>query len=328
MRGAVRRRALLLLAALALTFAVATPIFAQSGYPNKPIRIIVPFGPGGSSDVIARILAVRLQQVLGQGVVVENRAGAGSNIGTAAAARAEPDGYTLLLTTSAFVANPSLYKSVPYDPFKDFAPIADLAVAPNILVANAKTGIRSLADLIARAKAAPDKLNCSSAGNGTTPHLSLELLKARAGINITHVSYPGGGPATQAVLAGTTELFFSSMPNVHEHVLTGTVIALAVTSGQRWPDLPEVPTFVEAGFPDFVTDTIHILLAPAGTPPAIINRLARETVAILQQPEMKERLQQSGYLTVAGGPEVLKARIAREVPFYRDIVTTAKLRIE
>jgi tripartite-type tricarboxylate transporter receptor subunit TctC len=316
---------------LAIAWAIAVlagPAAAETDYPHRAIRIVVPFGPGGSSDVIARILSVPLQQMLGQSVVIENRGGGGSNVGTAAVARAEPDGYTLLLTTSAFVANPALYKSIPYDPIRDYEPVADLAVAPNMLVANRDTGITSLAELIARAKAAPDALNYSSAGVGTTPHMAVELLKVRAGINLTHIAYPGGGPATQAVLSGTVQLFSGSMPNVHEHAQTGTVKALGITTAARWPDLPDVPTFIEQGFPGFVTETIHVLLAPAGTPPEIVEKLAHTTLTILERPDMQARLTLAGYRTVAGGPKALAARIAREVPFYRDLATQTNIRLE
>ncbi len=314
-------------AASALIALAASPAIAQSAYPNKPIKIVVPFGPGGSSDVMARILSGPLQQALGASVIVENRAGSGSNLGTAAVARSEPDGYTLLLTTSAFVVNPSLYKNVPYDPVADFAPVADLAVAPNILVASPKAGIRSLQEAIARAKAEPDKYNYSSAGIGTTPHLSVEWLKLRAGINLTHIIYQGGGPATQAVLSGTVELFCGSLPNAQEHVKTGGMIPLGITSAKRWPDLPDVPTLIEQGVPDFVTETGHFLLAPAGTPPDIAGRIAKETLAILARPEMQDRLRLAGFATIAGGPDVLKARIAKDVPFYRDLITRAKVSI-
>jgi tripartite-type tricarboxylate transporter receptor subunit TctC len=278
--------------------------------------------------VIARILAIPLQKALGQGVVIENRGGAGSNIGTVAVARAEPDGYTLLLTTSAFEANPGLYKTVPYDPFRDFVPIADLAVAPNVLVANRNAGIDTLPDLIAIARAGPDKLNYATAGSGTTAHLAVEMLKVRAGINITHISYPGGGPATQAVLSGTVQAGSLSMPNVHELAKAGTVKPLGIASAVRWADLPEVPTFSEAGFPDFVSETAHLLLAPAATPPDIVARLARETVAILERPEIRGRLAQVGYFTVAGGPEALRARLAREVPLYKAIALEANIHLD
>jgi tripartite-type tricarboxylate transporter receptor subunit TctC len=178
---------------------------------------------------------------------------------------------------------------------------------------------------MSRAKAEPGKLNCATAGVGTTPHLALELLKLRAGLDIVHVGFAGGGPATSAALSGTTELFFSALPNVLEHIRAGTLIPIGVASAQRWPTLPEVPTFIDAGLKDFVTDTIHILLAPAGTPPEVVQKLAATSLEILARSDIKERVQTLGYRIVAGGPDVLKARIAREVPFYREIVTAAKL---
>ncbi len=315
-------------ALLCLLLGAMAPASAQSAFPSKPIRIVSPFGAGGSSDTIARVLQNPLQQALGQPVVVENRPGAGSNIGTASVARAEPDGYTLLLTTSAFVANPSLYATTPFDPIRDFTPVADLADAANVLVATPQSGIKSLAELIERAKAAPGTLNCATAGVGTSPHLSLELLKLRAGVQITHIPYPGGGPALQAALSGTTELFFSAMPNVHPHLQSGALRGIGIASAKRWPDLPALPTFIEAGMPDFVTETFHVLLAPAGTPANVVDRLAQATRDVLRRPEIQERLLTLGFAVVGNGPELLKARIAREVPFYRDLITQAKLRIE
>ena len=300
------------------------PAYAQLAS-GKPIRIIVPFGPAGSADVIARILQVPLGQALKQTIIIENRAGAGSNLGTVAVARSDPDGTTLLLTTSAFLANPALYKNIPYDPAKDFTPVADLAVSPNIIATQPKGAFKSLADVVARAKADPEKLNYASPGNGTTPQLTMELFKLRAGIQLTNVAYGGGGPATQALLSGTVDLLTASLPNVQEQVRAGTMKGLAMTSTQRWPELPDVPTFVELGFPDIVLDTDHLLLAPAGTPPDVIERMAKETRAVLAQDAVKERLRQVGYAPIAGGPDVLKQRIAKEVPFFKELVANAKI---
>jgi tripartite-type tricarboxylate transporter receptor subunit TctC len=309
---------------LLLTGLVSPPAAAQPSS-GKPIRIIIPFGPAGSADVIARILQQPLGQALKQNIIIENRPGAGSNLGTAAVAHAEPDGSTLLITTSAFVANPGLYKNLPYDPVKDFAPIADLAVAPNIIAALPSSELKSLRDVIARAKADPQKLNYASPGNGTTPQLTMELFKLRAGINITNIAYGGGGPATQALLSGTVDLLSASLPNVQEQVLAGTMKGLAMTSRERWPELPDVPTFVELGFPDIVLDTGHFLLAPAGTPPEVIKRLANATKDVLAQDAIKARLRQVGYAPIAGGPEVLKERIAKEVAFFKELVASAKI---
>jgi tripartite-type tricarboxylate transporter receptor subunit TctC len=327
----VRRRAFIaaylgLFGAVILILAGLTspPVSAQFGS-GKPLRIIVPFGPAGSADVIARILQAPLGQALKQNIIIENRAGAGSNLGTLAVARSDPDGTTLLLTTSAFLANPALYKSVPYDPTRDFAPVADLAVSPNIIATQPKGAFASLADVVARAKADPEKLNYASPGNGTTPQLTMELFKLRAGVQLTNIAYGGGGPATQALLSGTVDLLTASLPNVQEQVRAGTMKGLAMTSTQRWPELPDVPTFVELGFPDIVLDTDHLLLAPAGTPPDVIERLAKETQAVLAHEAVKERLRQVGYASIAGGPDVLKQRIAKEVPFFKELVASAKI---
>jgi len=303
---------------------LSSPAFAQVSS-GKPIRIIIPFGPAGSADVIARILQQPLGQALKQNIIIENRPGAGSNLGTAAVAHAEPDGSTLLITTSAFVANPGLYKNLPYDPVKDFAPIADLAVAPNIIATLPNSELKSLRNVIARAKADPEKLNYASPGNGTTPQLTMELFKLRAGINITNIAYGGGGPATQALLSGTVDLLCASLPNVQEQVLAGTMKGLAMTSRERWSELPDVPTFVELGFRDIVLDTGHFLLAPAGTPPDVIERLAKATKDVLAQDTVKARLRQVGYAPIAGGPEVLKERIAKEVAFFKELVASAKI---
>jgi tripartite-type tricarboxylate transporter receptor subunit TctC len=215
--------------AFILTGPLSLPAFAQFSS-GQPIRIIVPFAPAGSSDVLARALQSPLSQALEHNVIIENRAGAGSNLGTAVVAHSRPDGYTLLLTSSAFVSNPALYKSIPYDPAKDFAPIAALPVAPNIMVTQAKGGMNSLSDLIARAKSNPQKLNYASPGNGTTPQLTMEILKLKAGIDVTNIAYGGGGPATQALLTGTVDVLSTALPGAQEQVLAGTMKGLAITT--------------------------------------------------------------------------------------------------
>jgi len=305
---------------LACTFAfmlaglASPPAFAQLS--SKPIRIIVPFAPAGSSDVLARVLQGPLQQELKQNVIVENRAGAGTNIGTAEVARSDPDGYTLLLTSSAFVVNPALYKTIPYDPAKDFAPIAILPIAPNIFAVKANNGINSLADIIARAKANPKQLNYASPGNGTTPQLTMELFKLKAGIEITNIAYNGGGPATQALLTGTVDVLSTALPGAQEQVRTGTMTGIALTTTQRWPTLPDVPTFSELSFPDITLTTEHFLLAPAGTPPETIERLTKAVLAVLAQDDLKARVRQVGYEPIVGGPDAAKQRIDKDVPFF------------
>jgi tripartite-type tricarboxylate transporter receptor subunit TctC len=317
------RRAVLRAGALALGAAGFGRPAAAAGYPDRPVRIIVPFAPGGPSDLTARLMSVKLGEALGQTFFVENRAGAGSNLGTAAVARSAPDGYTLLVTSSAFVVNPGLYKQVPYDPATDFAPVAELDTSPNVFIATPASGITSMAQLVARAKAKPDELSYASAGIGTTPHLAGELLKIAAGVNLTHVPYPGAGPAMQGVLSGTVPLMCASLPGAHPSILAGTVRALAVTGTQRWYDMPDVPTMLELGYAGFVSDTFHAMLAPAGTPPEIVDRLATVSLEALKQPEFHERLRTLGFEVIGNGPDGLRRRIAEEVPRFRDLIAKA-----
>ena len=320
-RGELGRRRLLG-AALGTSAALGAPRVgrAQGTYPDRSVRVIVNFAPGGPTDIMARLLSVPLAAALGQPVVVENRAGAGGNIGIAAAARSAPDGYTLLITSSAYVVNPSLYRSVPYDPFRDFLPVAELGTSPNILLANPASGITSLGDLVAKAKAKPASLSYASPGAGTTPHLAGELLKLRAGIEVLHVPFNGAGPAIQAVLGGTTPLAVTALPPAQPQVKAGALRGLAVTARERWPDLPDVPTAEEAGVPGLVSETFQALLAPAGTPRAVVERAAREVLTVLAQPALRDRLRESGFALLAGGPDALGRRIAEEVPMWRDVI--------
>ena len=315
-RGLDRRRLLKGAGAAGVTLLVA-PSMSHAAYPERPIRIVVPFAPGGPTDIMARVVATSLGEVLGRSAFVENKPGAGGNIGIATAARSDPDGYTLLLTSSAYVLNPALYEQVPYDPFKDFAPIAELGTSPNVVLVDPKLGVNSIQDLIALSKAQPDRLNYSSPGVGTTPHLAAELLKLRTGMKMTHVPYAGAGPAIQAIVSGTVPVSVTALPPAHPHVQSGTLTALAVTGRQRWFDLPKVPTLVEVGYPDLVSDTFQALLAPAATPQEIVKRLAKEATAIVNRPEIRERLQQAGFEVIGKGPDSLRERIAEEVPKWK-----------
>src|SRR4051812_10936023 len=256
---------------------------AAAGYPDRPVKIIAPFAAGGPSDITARLMSVKLGDAFGQTFVIENRPGAGSNLGTVAVARSAPDGYTLLITSSAFVVNPSLYKQVPYDAFKDFAPIVELDTSPNVFIANPASGITSIKEMIARAKAKPNELSYAHAGLGTTPHLAGELLKIIEGVSMTPVPYQGGGPAVQAVLGGTVPVGCASLPGAHPSIKGGALRALAVTGPERWFDMPDVPTMVELGYKDFVVDTFHCMLAPAGTPAEIVARLAKVSIDSLKE---------------------------------------------
>ncbi len=240
-----RTFAAIAIAGMTALFAALAPASAQTNYPTRTVTLIVPFAAGGPTDIIARILAQSLSQSLGQSVIVDNRPGGGGNPGMALVARANPDGHTLLLTSTAIAVNPGLFESLPYDPIKDFAPISELVNAPNVLFVKPDSGITSIADLVAKAKAEPTKYNYASPGVGTKSHLTGEQLKLRAGINIQHIPYRGGGPATQALVAGTVQLGSVALAPVEPLIKSGTVKALAVTGANRWWSLPDVPTMIE-----------------------------------------------------------------------------------
>ena len=307
--------------------AVGGPAFGRramaAGYPERTVRIVVPFAAGGPSDLTARLMGDKLREALGQTFIVENRSGAGGNLGIAQVARSAADGYTLLVVSSAFVVNPGLYRQVPYDPFKDFSPIAELDTSPNVFVATPASGVGSIAELVARAKANPTELSYASAGIGTTPHLAGELLKITAGIDIVHVPFPGAGPAIQAILAGTVPLMCASLPGAHPAIMAGTLRALAITGAERWFDMPDVPTMLELGYAGFVSDTFHCMLAPAGTPSDIVDRLAGASLAALKQPDFHGKLRTLGFEVIGKGPDGLRRRIAEEVPRFRDLIARA-----
>jgi len=297
-----------------------------AGYPERPVKIIVPFAPAGPTDIMARILVAHLGEAIGGTVIVENKPGAGGNIGIGIAAHAEPDGYTLLITSSAYVVNPGLYAKIPYDPTTDFAPIAELGTSPNVILVDPKLGVSSVSDLIARAKANPDELNYASPGIGTTPHLSGELFKIVGGVQITHVPFSGAGPAIQAILSGTTQVAFAALPPAHPHIESGALKALAVTGVHRWFDLQDVPTMVELGYRDFISDTFQGFLAPAKTPPAIVELLSARSIEILKRPAIAEQLRNNGFEVIANGPDGMRKRIDDEVPKWRDIVAKAGIK--
>jgi tripartite-type tricarboxylate transporter receptor subunit TctC len=301
---------------------------ARAAFPERPITLIVPFAPGGPTDIIARILSAALTQPLGQQLVVDNRGGAAGNIGMGQAAHAAPDGYTLLVTSTAIAVNPALFKNLPYDPLKDFAPISELVNAPNVLIVLPNSGIKSIADLVAQAKADPAKFNYSSPGAGTKSHLTGELLKLRAGIQMVHVPFRGAGPAAQAVLSNTVQVGSVALAAAEALIKDGQLRALAVTSEKRWFSLPDIPTMIEAGYPGFVSDTFNALLAPAAVPPDILALLVRESRAAFQKPEAREQARKAGFEVVAGTPEQLTARITSEIPAVRELVEKAGIKPE
>ena len=317
-------------AALAFLLAALTcplPLFAAA-WPERPVTIIVPFQPGGASDSLGRVLIKPLTEALGKTVVIENRPGAGGNIGIGAVARAKPDGYTVLLTSSVVVVNSSLYKNAGFDPIKDFAPISDSGASPNVIATRTDSGINSLNEMLALARSKPDYLNYSSGGIGVTPHLGMELFKSRAKINATHVPYPGGGPAILAILSNATHVGSVNILGLMQHVNSGAIRVLVQTGTERWSELPNVPTLAEAGFPGTESETFVAMLAPAGTPQEIVDRLAAETTVILKRQEVRDLLKTMGFGVIAGGPASLRARIAREVPMWKDVIEKANIKVE
>jgi tripartite-type tricarboxylate transporter receptor subunit TctC len=324
-----RRRVLRQIAALAVGVSAPSVLRVSSAlaaYPDRVIKIVVPNTPGGPSDIIGRILAASLQAAIGGSVVVENKGGGGSNIGMGAVARAEGDGYTLLLATSAYSVNPGLYETLPYDPFKDFSAIAELATSPNVFAVKPDLDVATMQDFIALAKKDPAKFNVSTPPVGTTPQLEAEVLKSREGLGkMATVVFAGGGEAIQALLSSTVQLSSGVLAPAHPLIKGGAVKGLAVTGQARWHDLPDIPTMVEAGFPDFVFETYTALLAPVKTPPDVVARLEKETLAILSRPEMRERLAQSGFQVQAKTGKEHMERVVREVPMYRNIIAQAHI---
>jgi tripartite-type tricarboxylate transporter receptor subunit TctC len=301
---------------------------ARAEYPDRPITIIACFPPGGGNDVAMRLINTQLGEALGKPVIIENRGGAGGNIGTSVVARAPADGYMLLGCSSAVVVNPSLYEHVTYDPIKDLVPVMVLGASPNVFVVPERSKIKTMREFIAYAKANPGKLNWTSPGAGTTPQLAGEILKRKAGIEMVHIPFSGAGPANTAVLAGQVDMYTANYASALSLISSGKVRTIAVTSKNRWPDLPDVPTLDEIGIKDAETDTFQAVFAPAGTPKPIIDRLAKELAAVLARPDVREKFQNIGLPVVAEGPDAFRARIAREVPMYKDAIDKAGLKIK
>lgn len=324
-----RRR--VLTGAAALTAGLAAPAILRVGpalaaFPDRNIRIIVANTPGGPSDIIARIMAAALQESLGASVIVENRGGGGGNIGMGAAARADADGYSLLLATSAFAVNAGLYESLPYDPFKDFVGVCELATSPNVFAVKPELGVNTMKEFVALAKKSPEKFNVSTPPVGTTPQLEAEVLKHREGLGkMATLIFAGGGEALQALLGNTVQLSSGVLAPAHPHLKAGTIKGLAVTGATRWHDLPDIPTMIEAGYPDFVFETYTALLAPVKTPPDVVARLEAASLAILKKPEMREKLAQSGFEVQARNGKDHMARVAKEVPMFKDIIAQASI---
>ena len=323
-----RRR--LIKAALA---AMAAPAVLRVGtalaaYPDRPVRIVVANTPGGPSDIIARIMAAAMQEAMGSSVIVENKGGGGGNIGMGYVARSDADGYTILLSTSAYSVNPGLYNSPAYDPFKDFVAVCELAVSPHVFAVMPDFGVSTMKEFVARAKADPDKFNVSTPPLGTTPQLQAEVLKLREGLKqMATIVYAGGGDALKALLSNTVQLSSGVLAPAHPQIKAGNIKGLAVTGEKRWHDLPDIPTMVEAGYKDFIFETYTALMAPAKTPPEVVVLLEKQALAALAKPDLRRKLTEAGFDVTARNGKGHMARVAKEIPMFKKIIDEAGIKL-
>ena len=313
---------------VAVIAGLAPGAVSAQDWPAKPVRVVVPFAAGGTTDITARLIAEQLTQGLKQSFIVENRGGAGGNIGATEVARAAPDGYTFLMGTPGTQAiNQFLYPKMPYDTLKDFAPVSFVVRVPNVLVVHPGVGVKTIAELIARAKARPGGMSYGTPGNGSTGHLSTELFKSRAGIFVTHIPYRGSGPMLLDLMAGQIEMAIDNLPSALPHIRSGKLVALGVTSAQRNSQLPEVPTIASA-LPGYVAESWFVLVAPAGTPPTIVSRLSTEVDRILRKPEVIERFKGLGAEPVGGTPDQLAQFIVGETRKWQQVVKASGARVD
>lgn len=316
-------------AAMLIASVLTTSAALAQTWPTKPIRLMVPFPPGGSTDIVARIVAQKLSERLGQPLVIENRGGGGGTIGTAATARTAPDGYSLAVaSTSTHVVAPGVYPKLDYDPIKDFAPVGLMAVSPYLLVVNPNVPAKSLKELVELAKTQPGKLNYASAGVGSTTHLAMEMLKAATNTYMLHIPYNGNGPAGTAVVGGQVEILFGSLPALLPHAKSGRVRALAVGTPRRSPALPEIPTVAESGYAGFDASLWLGLVAPAGTPQPVIERINKELVALIGAADTREALDKAGAEPLTGTPADLAALIREGIPKYAKVIKAAGVKPE
>lgn len=308
--------------------AIACCASAQT-YPAKPIRLVVPFPPGGTTDILARDVGQKLTETLGQSVVIDNRPGAAGNIGAGIVAKSAPDGYTLLMgTVNTHAINPSLYLNIPYDNIKDFAPVILVARVPNVLEVNPGVPVYTVADLIKLAKEKPGQLNFASSGSGTSIHLSGELFKTMAGVSMVHVPYKGSAPAVADLVGGQVQLMFDNLPSSLQQIKAGKLRAIAVTSAQRSPALPDIPTIAESGLPGFEATSWFGVLAPAGTPPAIIDKLNAEIDKWLQSAGGKTQLLEQGALPAGGTPQQFATYIQSETEKWAKVVKVSGAKVD
>ena len=320
------RAAIAALTVLNAAFA-QTPGATSGDYPNKAIRFLVTYPPGGGNDIIARLIGLKLTDSLGQPVVVENRSGAGGTIGTGAAAGAPPDGHTIVLVSTPFAMSQALYSNLSWDPVKSFAPITLVGSSPNILVAHPSVPAKSVAELLQLAKARPSELNIASLGGATTQHLAGELLKTMGKVNMVQIPYKGSAPAMQDLIAGQVQLMFNAMPSTLPHVKSGRLRALAITARERSPLIPELPTVAET-LPGYEVTTWFGILAPAGTPPRITGRLHLEITMILHAPDIRAKLTDMGVDTIGSTPEAFAAHVKAELAKWAEIIRTTGAKME
>ncbi len=311
-----------LLAVLSVSAAIA------QNYPARTVRMIVPFAPGGGTDILVRTISSRLSEALGQQLVVDNRAGGGSTIGSEMAVKAAPDGYTLLAVDTSFTTNPSLYSKLPYDSVRDLAPVSLLASAPVILIVHPSVPVKTVKEFVALAKAKPGQLNFASGGPGSSTHLGGELLKLVAKIDLVHIPYKGTGPAVADVLGGQVVMMFAGISSVKQHVAVGRLRAIAVTGDKRSPAMPEVPTFVESGLKGVDSGTYWGCLAPAATPKDIVNKLSTTIAGVLRLPDIQQRLIDLGFDPIGGTPEQFAANIKSETEKWARVIRNASVRLD
>lgn len=325
----MKRRDLTIMGAAALLCAVTGTALAQAKYPEKPITLVVPSAPGGTTDFTARLVADQLGKALGQSVIVDNKAGAAGNIGNQAVARAKPDGYTLLVAYSGYqVGNPHLFKNAGWDPIKDFEPVAMMTRAPQVVTIRSSLPFKTTQDLIKFAKSNPGKLNYASSGNGSIQHIAAEMLKQQTGTFITHIPYRGAGPAVQDMLGDNVDIFVTTPASVVGHVKSGKLRALAVTSAARLTSMPDVPTAAEAGLPKFTLDSWFALYAPAGTPADVIQTLNQALGKILLQADVKKKAEDSGTTTEIMTPAQLGAYTKKELDFWGQVIKQAQISLD
>lgn len=329
MNGSSRRQSIGWIALVTSALcATATSGFAQTAYPSKPITLVVTYPPGGGADAMARLIAPKMGEALGQTVVVENRAGASGQIGAAAVAKANPDGYTLMLDASSFAVNPSLYPKLPYDSLKAFQPIGVVALFPNVVLVNANFPAKNMAELTAAARKAKDAVSYASSGNGSAQHLAGALFESAAKVDMIHVPYKGGGPALNDVIGGQVPLFFGNLASTLQHVQSGKLKALAVTSGKRSPILPDVPTLSESGLKGTEIYEWNAVFSPANTPEPVMKKLAAAFQQALDAPEVKARVAQLGGELQKSSPEQAKAFIEQQINLWGRVVKERKITIE